>query len=255
MTEPDDRETRQALRAMLADRIGTLVPPAGVYETVRRQHRRRRRAIVGGALVLAVAAVAVPSIALADRPGTPSAADRRCVFPGNGFAPRADRLPVQRDVPGSLGGDAELVTAVLRAGWSGMRAEAGGSLLDPGTARVRMVERVEGQVVALVSVDGLGRRLIAETWVWGPDADHLVAMAAGGVRAPTPVRTAARRALLLATKSSSAMLIKTVTLAGECTERSMPAKPGRESIRRKIDCQARGYGHWHLTHPIRTHFL
>jgi hypothetical protein len=192
MTEPDDRETRQALRAMLSDRIGALTSPAGVYETVRRRHRRRQRAIVGGALVLAVAAVAVPSIALADRSAAPPAADRRCVFPGNEPAtvPEGVQLPAQRNVPGSLGGDAELVTAVLRAGWSAMRAEAGGSLLDPGTAHVQLVQRVEGQVIALVSATGLDRRLLGDTWVWGPDADHLVGMSAGGARSPRPMRTA-----------------------------------------------------------------
>lgn len=196
MTEPDDRETQRALRAMLSDRIGALTPPAAVYETVRRRHRRRQRAIVGAALVLAAAAAAVPSIALAGRPGTPSAADRpadpRCVFPGHqpGTVPEGVRLPAQRGVPGSLGGDAALVAAVLRAGWSAMRTEPGGSLLDPGTARVRMVERVEGQVVALVSAAGLHRRLLVDTWVLGPDADHLVGMSAGAVRSPSPVRTA-----------------------------------------------------------------
>jgi hypothetical protein len=190
MTEPGDREVQQALRAVLADRIGALTPPTGVYETVRRRRRHRQRVTVAGALVLAIAAVAVPSLALADRPAGPPATDRRCEFPGAEPVPNGDRLPGQRNVRGSLGGDAELVTAVLRAGWSVLRADPGGSSLDPDTARVELVERVEGQVVALVSAAGLQRRLLADTWVWGPDADNLVGMLDGVVRSPAPVRTA-----------------------------------------------------------------
>ncbi|HZB51781.1 MAG TPA: hypothetical protein VE547_22010, partial [Mycobacteriales bacterium] len=153
MTEPGEQETRRALRAMLAERIGAPTPPSGLYETVRRQHRRRQRAVVSGAAVLAAAAVAVPAVALAGRPGTAPAvpaptagapADRRCTFPGEEPAPRSDRLPAQRDVPGSLGGDADVVDAVLRAGWSALRAEDPEARLDPATARVRLAERVEG---------------------------------------------------------------------------------------------------------------
>jgi hypothetical protein len=190
MIEPDDREVRQALRVMLSDRIGALKVPTGIYETVRRRHRRRQRAIVGGVLVVAVVAIVVPSVTLADRPTAPPSTERQCAFPGYKPAPGTFRLPAQSSVPGSLGGDAGVVAASLSAGWSALRAGDVGSSLDQGRAAVRMVQRVDGQIVALVSASGLGRRLIAEVWVWGPHVDHLVTMPAGEVRAPTPVHTA-----------------------------------------------------------------
>jgi hypothetical protein len=36
----------------------------------------------------------------------------------------------------------------------------------------------------------LDRRLLVDTWVWGPDGDHLVGYPAGAVHSPRPVRTA-----------------------------------------------------------------
>lgn len=189
MTEPDDQRTTQALRDMLSDRISTLNPPADVYETVRRRHRRQQRTIVGSALVLALAAVAVPAVALSDRPPTPTATGPHCSFAGGPAPLTADRLPAQRDVPGSLGGDAQLVSAVLAQGWAGLRAQDSTRLLDPGTAKVLMVEQVEGQIIAIVAADGLGRRVINETWVWGSDAEHLGTYPSGAVNAPSPVRT------------------------------------------------------------------
>lgn len=196
MSEPDEHEVRQELRAMLADRIGALRPPVGVYQTVRRRHQRRQRAVVGGAVVLAAAAVAGPSIAVAQRPaagpgpatGTPAADGSRCELSGRRPAPAREQLPAQRTVPGSLGGDAALVAAVLRTGWSMLRADDG-SRLDPATARVKLAERVEGQVVGLVGASGQGGRELADTWVWGPDADHLVGETTGAAVGPVPLRT------------------------------------------------------------------
>ncbi len=193
MTEPDDREVRQALRAMLSDRIGTLTPP-NVYDSVRRRARRRRRVTVGGALVVALAAVAVPSFALADRRAAPSAADRpaerRCEFDGAVPEPVPDvRLPAQRDVRGSLGGNAELVSTVLRVGWATLYADARGAPLDPSTARVEMVQRVEGQIVGMISASGPDRRSLRDWWVWGPDAEHLVGFPVVGAAPAVPRRT------------------------------------------------------------------
>jgi hypothetical protein len=193
--------------------------------------------------VLAAAAVAVPAVAVAGRPGTAPAvpaptagapADRRCTFPGEEPAPRSDRLPAQRDVPGSLGGDAEVVDAVLRAGWSALRAEDPEARLDPATARVRLAERVEDQVVALVSASGLGRRLLADMWVWGPGADRLVATSAGlarGVVDPVPTAYALNDALVQAIEvcgSSYAVLA------------AAPGTTGRVSWTTAITPQLRG---------------
>lgn len=191
MTEPDDTRTTLALRDMLTERVGTLTAPAGVYETVRRRHRRRQRATVGGALVLALVAIGVPAVALTDRPPAPAPAATApsCSFPGVRAPLTKDRLPAPRDVPGSLGGDAAVVSAVLAQGWAGLRAGDAERQLDPGTARVLMAERVEGQVVAIVAADGKGRRRIDETWVWGPDARHLVTRSSGGAAGSSPLRT------------------------------------------------------------------
>lgn len=204
MTEPDDRETGQALRDMLSRRIDTLTPPEGLYESVRRRHRHRQQGLLAGVLVLAAAAVAVPAVALADRPAISVAGDRpgtpvapstgpptepRCVAESPGPRPPLKvRLPVQREAPGSLGGDAELVAAVLRAGWRGL-AMGLDPRLDPTTARVHLVQEVEGQVVGVFTAADTARQELAEVVVQGPDRGSLVGHRTGGVQSPRPVRT------------------------------------------------------------------
>lgn len=191
----DDSEVRQALRAMLSDRMDTLTPPS-LYETVRTRAIRRRRATVGGALAVALAAVAVPSYALANRPVPAPATDRPAVrqctldnAPLRPVPPSRDRLPVQRDVPGALGGDARTVDAVLRVGWAALRADGMvPNSLEARTAKVIMVSRIEGQIVGLVGASGNGRRVIQDAWVWGPDPSRLAAITAGASGAAFPLR-------------------------------------------------------------------
>lgn len=163
MTGTPDERTARALRAMLTERIDTLPPPRGVYETVRRRHRRRQVAAVAG---VAVAAVVVP-LGVVLRPEPAPVATEVCAA-GPVVAPDP-ALPAQTGVRGSLGGDDALVRTVLAVGWQDLaRAEVDGSRLDPATSRVRFVERAGPGVLALVTATDTAGSGSAGRWVAGP---------------------------------------------------------------------------------------
>jgi hypothetical protein len=175
VTTPDE-ETARALRATLAERVGALTPPAGVYAAVRRRQRRRRHAVLGAAAATVLVGVGIP-VGLTGGPAGPPAAPVSCPAGGGSLpaAVPATELPRPAGVRGSLAGDRALVDSVLVVGWQGIR-RAGvdkGRTMDPATLRVRFVERVGGAVLGLVTVtDRAGGWQVAQ-WVAGP-ADALV---------------------------------------------------------------------------------
>jgi hypothetical protein len=227
MIEPDDLDTQRALQTTLAERIGTLVPPAGVYESVRRRHRRNRNALIGGTVVAVALAVGIPALTLGTRTGgvpavAPSPRSGPSATPAGPSGPAATTpngrpngtlsaitgcaagpahpanpvpsLPAQHDVRGALGGDQALVTKVLDEGYGVIAADrvdfAKLPPLSPATATVHFVERVPNGIVALVSVGASGgdtRRWSA--FVAGPDRDHLVGRwLAGDTPVPASMR-------------------------------------------------------------------
>lgn len=202
----DLHDAERALRELFADRAATVPPPTGMYAAVRRQVRQRRGlagAVAGAVLVGAgiPAGLAATGSAGAPAPApspTPSAAPTWSRSVGPEPEPPADvcdrpedtpaegaAFSAQRDVRGSLGGDAATVQAVLRTAWARVRDEP----LDPTTGRVLWVDRVDGRVAAHVTfTDGTGSGglenafNVDQVYVVGPDAAHLSAFPASGWR-------------------------------------------------------------------------
>ena len=129
MTEDFDR-TERALREALSAVANRVPMPTGTYAAVRRQ--QRRGLVAGAGTVAAVTAVAVGvPVALAPHraagppaTGAPAAtavpqSTGACPAPGTTPA-TGPAFPAQRDVRGSLGGDAATVQAVPRSAWTVM---------------------------------------------------------------------------------------------------------------------------------------
>lgn len=137
MTDPsDDIAFRQALRDTLADRVATLPPPVGTYESVRRLHRRsRRRTVVAAVLAAVVALVGVPAAFGLARGGGPTTPANSSTGPTRG----------------SLGGDRALIDAAVRLflGDGGRGASQAGDV-DGDTVRVPYAEEHEGYQVVVV---------------------------------------------------------------------------------------------------------
>ena len=182
MTGPNDEDAVRELRAALSDRMGTLTPPPGLYEGLRRRHRRQRAAYVAGTAVVAAAAVvAVPALTLVrDRPAPVAAASApgATAEPGScvgGTGVDAPGLRPQDPVPGALGADPATVTAVLRVGWGLLRkGTTGAPRPDPATAEVRLVDRAaDGDIVGLVTTRDRRGGFSDLVVVTGPGPDRL----------------------------------------------------------------------------------
>lgn len=204
-------DPESVLRDVFADRAGAVRPPTGVYAAVRRRHRRRQQALVGGTVAVAVAAVGVPTVALQGRPGpgpTAGASPARSEpvrgvpigEPPRFCQPRDDEVPApsllrglqpQRDVRGSLGGDPEVVTAVLHTAWAMLTRSQSG--LSAATARVRSVQRTpDGGIVGTVTATDAGAHSISQATASGADVGSLHAEGGeggSGLGLPDPIDT------------------------------------------------------------------
>ena len=183
----------RALRDLLAARAAEVSPPAGVYATVRTR-TRRRRVVLGAGLTAALAAGGVPAALAATRtdaapagpPATAPADDSCADWRSRRVAD--PRLPAQRDVLGSLGGDPAAVTAVAEAGWGAMRSDGE---LDVGRTRVQAVQRTtDGWILGVVTGSDRAGRLAFTAHVAGRSLTDLRSgMFGGGIGGEEPILT------------------------------------------------------------------
>jgi hypothetical protein len=183
MTEQEPTFERR-VRAMLAQRAAEVSIPADLAGVViDRRRRQGRTRLVASAAAVTVVAGGVPaavqlSHAGATRPvstASPARPAPACPQVQGRINPKpaagSERLPAQRHVRGSLGGDAAVVRQVLLVGWAGLQYPAtqgdrpATPTLDPATARVQFVERYGDDLVAVVVAADAARHWNQVTWV------------------------------------------------------------------------------------------
>lgn len=184
-------DIESALKSVLSSQAAEVAPPTEVYAAVRRRHARRQRTILAGTVVVLLTVVAVP-VLLLDRSSPPPALKTAgCAVSGEAVpATDVPGLPVtQTGVRGSLGGDQELVRAAARVGYVTEATGHGGAHFVAATTRVELLERVDGQVVGLVTVRDADRKNLGLAYVVGPDAAGLRGVGQGDTIAGTPITT------------------------------------------------------------------
>jgi hypothetical protein len=184
--------TEQMLRTVLTARAAE-IPPVDLHASVVRGARRRRAALVAAGVGAALVAAGVPAALATTRTAPPPSSVVRPV-PDPYPCPRAvgrpwndPRLPVQRDVAGSLGGDPAAVKAVAQAAWGTMSSYK--PELDPAHVRVYVAHQAEdGWIVGLATGTDRTEHALMDVPVVGPDLDHLSGLTNGWVEDGTPQR-------------------------------------------------------------------
>jgi hypothetical protein len=183
------RPVDEVLRDVFTEQADGVTPSGDVYDAVlHRRRRSRRRAVAGAGIAAAIVvggvAVAVPAVRGADRslPAVTPTMDplTACVPPHLSGEPTppppvsVSRLPRQHDVRGSLAGDRAVTEAALVAGWQGILMGEGRlagvgakHTMDPGSLRLRFVERAGAGTLALVTAADRTGAWQASTWVVG----------------------------------------------------------------------------------------